>query len=279
MPTSDVTRFAWVDTPDEKRKGFSITIPDANLEAVDITAWEPNVTTWSEMRKVMRAERIRASLQDYLFTASRQSGGGTRTFYFFPAFTEAQKNTPFKVRTSSLEGFVWPSVLQRLVFAEDFSLPQLSKRNGVEVELPSIIPQVLFRDAYREDATCTIREFLSSTPWPRHKIKHRKPVPTAVFWTFQGQQVGSFPECLHPEVNPNLDSYSQFMNPIWGAGTHNGMLPSFDFSFKIPATNFTDWQDHIVKDIVVETELGLFHRTQVEVHVPDWKPQLLTRNL
>jgi hypothetical protein len=278
MPASDSIRFAWLDTPDPKRLGFSITIPDAAIEQVDLAAFEPNVTTWEEMRVVMRGERVRASLRSYVYTLSRQSGGGTRTFYFFPAFTDLQRNTPFRTEPGKYQ-MTWPAVLERLVFAEDFSLPQLSRRNGIAVELPTIIPQVLFRDAYTHKADCTIREFLSDKPWPRSRTRHRTPIPTSVFWTFQGQQIGSFPECLHPEVNPNLDGYSQFMNPIWGAGTHNGLLPSFDFSFRIPATNFTNWQDFVVDDDPVRNEYGLYYRRQITVHKPDYLPPTITRNL
>lgn len=278
MPASDSSRFAWVDTPDPKRLGFSITIPDASLEAVDLTEYTPNVSTLEEMRKVIRAERVRASLKNYVYTLSRQSGGGTRTFYFFPAFTDLERNTPFRTEPGKYQ-MTWPAVLERLVFAEDFSLPQLSKRNGVAVELPTIIPQVLFRDAYTYKSDCTIREFLSDTPWPRSRTRHRAPVPTSVFWTFQGQQIGSFPECLHPEVNPNLDGYTQFLNPIWGAGTHNGTGEGFDFAFKIPATNFTDWQDFVIDDDPARNEYGLYYRRQITVHAPDHRPRAIRRNL
>jgi hypothetical protein len=278
MPANDSIRFAWVDTPDPKRRGFSITIPDAALEEVDLNSYEPNVTTWDQMRTVMRGERVRASLRSYVYTISRQSGGGTRTFYFFPAFTDVQRNTPFRDYPTTIP-YTWPAVLEKLAFAEDTSLPQLSKRNGVEVEIPTIIPQVQYRDAYSEDAVARVRMYLSDRPWPEAKLRSEKPVPTSVFWNFQGQQVGSFPECLHPTVNPNLDTYTQFLSPLYGTGTHDGISLNggFDMNFKIPATNFTDWDNHIVQNRVEINEYNLYIRTEIEVFPPTHRPESIRR--
>jgi hypothetical protein len=278
MPVADSSRFAWVDTPDPKRIGFSITIPDAALEELDLQQYIPNVTTWDEMRIVMRGERVRRSLRDYVYTFSRQSGGATRTFYFFPPFTDAERNTPFRDYPSTYP-VTWPAVLEKLCFATDVSLPQLSKRGGIEVEMPTIIPQVLYRDAFPEDANARVRLYLSDKPWPESKLRSEKPVPTSVFWNFQGQQMGTFPECLHGTINPNLDIYAQYLNPIYGAGTDDGIGTGFVMDFKIEATNFTDWSNYIAVNRVEITEVNLFLRTEIEVFPPNYRQQSVQRFL
>ncbi len=280
MPAGDPYRFRWEDLPDPQQFGFSIAVPEALIGKEDIRKYKPRESRWRDMGKVVRAEEVRGDLCDYLYSRSQAVPNGYRIFFFVPQFSDAYRTAPFEVVPTTVP-HTWDPVLERLAFAEDWSLPQNARREGQVVEMPNIVSQVRYREALQENARATIRRYLSHAPWPAEELEHEKPIPTAVFWTHQGQQVGDFPACLHPAVKPTIDTYAAFLNPVWGAGTVGSFIAGATHGFaideQIPATNFTDWGDHIIDDRQEEIHPGVWLRTQVEVHPPIYIPASINR--
>lgn len=269
MPAGDPTRFAWEDTPDPRRMAYSITMPDSELDAEAMLSFTLYESTYATMAPIVKAQPVRGDLRAYIWTSSVKTGPNLRTFYFVPPFTAASRNTPFKTYQTT-EAFTWPAVLDSVKFGFDTSIMQNSQRSGAVVEVPTIIAKVRARDEFNEDALFTVRQFLSDQPWPASDLRHSKPVPTGVYWQFQGQNAGSWPSCLHRAVRAQIDDYAELFTPILNAGTVNDGVDalSIDDDETIPATNFTDWTDHIVRDVVQPHPLGLYYREQWEVHSP-----------
>lgn len=186
----------------------------------------------------------------YLEQMDDTKDGGTLSFG--PNKTADEANTPFRT-TTRFGNHYWHPILKFLRFVPVSGFPLNSYSNGSIVSAQ----QYLVREGYIPAATEGTRfvkeEFLSPIPfgitqWPT-------PQPTAISYHFLGNLRGSFPECLHKQIN--IDSLIGLIG-----GSSSGLEGQI-----FPATNFTEWAPYVISDEQSLTAGG-WYRVKITVYPP-----------
>lgn len=178
---------------------------------------------------------------EYTLTKVSNRFSGFITLSFAKPKTDQQKATPY-ASSYTFGNFYWHPILDALVFIEDRTFPRTTY--GGKAGASAIItgPTYYVRQAYRpsinEGTRFFKREFFADTPFviPSYMV----PNPSSVNYDVPGVR-GSFPECLHPEINiPNF----QTANAAFVQGDYSvasGALQGQHF----PETNFDDREPYI----------------------------------
>lgn len=179
--------------------------------------------------------------KDYTLTKVSQRYAGYITLTFAAPKTDQQKFTPF-ANSYTFGNFYWHPILDALVFIEDRTFPRFTQggRSGSSATLtgPTYYVRQGYRPSINEGTRFFKREYFANTPYilPAFMVPH----PSSVAYDVPGLR-GSFPECLHPEINiPNF----QTTNAAFVAGDYavaSGALQGQHF----PATNFEDREPYI----------------------------------
>lgn len=265
MPSISLPRFQWHDlpcTPHNGERTFAIYVPENETQqGRELPALG---TLWNECPDwLRRAERVIPPLQSYKLAWLEAVETG-RLFYFAKVKTEAERNRPY-LEWQVRRMHHWPTVLLKLWFEQDNSLPLSGlKADGTVGTQPRVFERMKYRDGGQFPTTFIIRHFLSDVPWPASALGRITPITDSIHWNFMGNS-GSFPECLHPRVSfPSFTTGSG--NVMFGAGTPEVEIGTDLKAQEFPATTMTDWERYVV-ECTTNPVLGQWFREDV-VAVP-----------
>lgn len=257
IPTPDPVQFSIRIRVDNK------TIPEGlNLAASGGDTTLVLYTTYKSFSWAKAAERT-TEFGDYVYTYASAADDRHTYFHFAKAKTQAQRDTPFEVFWTS-RNYPWPAVLEDLYFVKSDTFVNSVNDGSSAVTTPSYYKREVYRPSVTVNSRLRVEQFLSDRPWPASALVHRVPIPTEVNFSFVGLSA-NYPKCLHPRIEvPELVPSYQLVE---GAGVVNPARVRAPSKQIFPATNFTDWQPHVIND-TVEQSGGLWLREKVTVFPP-----------
>lgn len=196
--------WRFVDTPDVNERGF-VTVHDPDIlgftSATGNDAWPiEGVTLYQNW---FAREEGRVSVWgNYVLSNFKVGEDGRLLFFWGKNKTEAEKNTPYKIKPSSkLMG--WDPVLKGFRPYPDYGTVRSSRKilsSGVEAlgNAPEYFAEISYI-AGGEYSTRFIRyDYYAATKF--NIPAYQCPVPTAVIIMLPGREAISFPRCLHKKM-------------------------------------------------------------------------------
>lgn len=253
---------------------FAVFVPDQKINpelflGPEKALLKAGVTRYKEFLWAVNAERANEKWGDYVYVSCSKGGSGGISFLFGKPKTEnskdglGTKNIPFKIFPDT-QNWTWPAVLLDLYAIKTSRFP-LAINNGEEiVTTPRILPRYKFIPEVNYNSNIIVRQFLSPTPWSDAELTHEQPVPTDVNGSYIGVRM-DFIRCLHPTiVFPELQYTAEVVVGVGNLNPPPGRNPNKTI---IPATNFIDWQNFILRDTQQYVN-GMWLREQVEIFPP-----------
>lgn len=268
------SNFQLLPTPNPDEFMFSVFVPDQKINpelflGPEKALLKAGVTRYKEFLWAVNAERANEKWGDYIYVSCSKGGAGGISFLFGKPKTEnskeglGTKNIPFKV-FSDTQNYTWPAVLIDLYAIKTTTFPLAINNGSAIVTTPRVLPRYKFIPEVNYNSNIVVRQFLSPTPWREADLTHEQPVPTDVNGSYIGVQM-DFIRCLHPTiVFPELQYTAEVIVGVGNLNPPPGRNPN---KTTIPATNFLDWENFILRDTQQYVN-GMWLREQVEIFPP-----------
>ncbi len=237
--------FDFFDTPKPSERGFVITAKEDTLSD-EIPDYLNRLVTWNTCPAwIKRAFDVRnPAMQGYRLIHAQKAGYQLRSFYFAKTRTEAERATPYRVKTL-IRPFTWPTVLLQLWF-EEGNLPLSAVNDAGDISTAKRVhPRMKYRPGNQYPTRFRISHYLSDEPFPAI-TKLDQPITDSIQWSFDGSS-GSVPECLHPGCT--FPHYQTSGAVVPNAGTINtDEIGGLTLEQNYPATPTTDWTTYKIED-------------------------------
>jgi diadenosine tetraphosphatase ApaH/serine/threonine PP2A family protein phosphatase len=274
------TPFIALEDVDPSRFCFAVLCRAEAVNAELLASLTAQQTTYRQFAALPGVENARVdepagdnkTLGDNWVFSHHQSGPGTlHTFNFVGTRTNLERQQPVTALSYvTSDVYPWPDVLKSLWFIEDPSMPIETVVNGKAVYLPRLFRRMNWDRGGSLPTLFRVQVFCSHQPFPESFFALDVPVPGGVWWDMRNSQ-GSIPECLHdyiefPESQPQGRVF-------FGAGT---VRQPFSFGQKtiFPATNHTDWRNHVCYEHVEQIR-GVYMLERREALVPRGRKKLI----
>jgi hypothetical protein len=268
---ADKDRWYLIDTPDPSSTSFVVVVPQDSVYMDPAAIPSPgdpfsqlgfyNGQNLGWIPDAAMATDERFGLYQYV---DKSSGDGYVKFVYAAPKTDAQKNTPFRSSWKKHGNHRWPPILKSIVILSDNNLPRSANviqngQSGIATG-PTYYDRYIYIPDCNEGTRFLLEEFFAATQFviPRY----RTPVATSVQFSIPGLN-GSFPECLHPDIDipPARTANAVYLGDQAFSG--NGQVEGQFF----PKTNFKTWLPYVLFDEQEMRESG-WYRQRIRVFPP-----------
>lgn len=225
----------------------------------------PRKTTYREFgQHPYGFERTRAEEEefgDYVYT--HFESGERWLFYFARVRSDSEIGQPIASLTyTTSDTYPWPDVIKDIYAAEDPSQPMEVEVRGRRFEIPRLFLRLDKIEGGSFPSLFTVEFFASHKPFPPGFFQLDIPIPGVIYRQIRNLTINE--RGLHGAVE--LPETQRFGRRFPGFGILRA-IGNFFATKSLPATNHTDWRDHVCSESVSQIN-GLYLCERRTVHVP-----------
>lgn len=267
---------------DPGRMAFSVMVQAAAVLPARVKQLVPTVTTFREWAALpgMDPSRVDEPVDDppqdgrklgdcYVYTHHEPGPGALHTFNFVEKRTDAQVRTPIAgLSYYTSDAHYWHDVIKKLWFVESRHELMQFIVNGARTSIRTVKARMQKIPGGNFSTLFIVEIFASHKPFPLEFFQLNVPVPSEIFWQVRNSSGGM--TALHPymefaETEPDG-------NLLQGCGTTREAIVLGEPSV-FPATNHTDWVNHVCVENVVQQQ-GVYFCERRTAIVPRGKKKL-----
>lgn len=204
---------------------------------------------------------------NYIYTTNQPTTSSEKepaiTFFYGPNLTEEQKNTPYRI-ISSTGNHYWPPILLD-VEIQKTSLPRTTNTGTKIISADTYTATPIWIPNGETGTQFVLRKYTAATKFEIPQWD--TPITGEVSFPVPGERPFSFGECLHPDINipEMMDAIQEYTIGSGAVLNKIGIYKKWFFR----ATNFKTWLPYILYDRQSVDEMGMWNRDQMEVFPPN----------